>query len=657
MTDDELQGIVARAISDAEDYDETAIKPRRERLQRYYKGEPFAGDHGITEKDGQSQFVSRDVHDTVHAILPSLIDAALGPERLVEFVPRRPEGQAAAEQATDYVNYLIREENDGFGVLYAAIKDSLYQVGGVVQYGWDESPRVEFDEFSGLSPEQFQALFADPKNEILNPEQDEDGLISCEVRRTDKTGRFWLAAVPGGEFRIARDALRIDTASCVGRSWDRPVSDLVREGYDFDEMVELAGSKDDDSEKYERNNYGEDGETRDDPAMRLVAYHEYFIRVDFDGDGVAELRRICAAGPTHKVLSNKPANFAPFADFAADPTPHTFWGDCPGDAVAEIQRGKSQTIRLGFDSLVQNVHPRQWAVDGQVNMDDLLSSEIGGVVRVRSPGMVGEIPTGNSSSMVMPFLAMLDEVKENRTGQSKASAGLSADALQSTTRLAAEMTREGAQRRVKLILRSIAERGLKALFKGALRTVHRHQDPGKLVQLRGEWVDINPAVWDPTMEVKVNPAVGNGNVEEKQQFLQATLAIQKETMTSMGPQNPLTNFSLIYNTLADLARLHGKHVSHYFTQPPEGWQPQPPPPQPNPLVEAEKIKAEIKFKSDMAKIQSDADFDRDKLIVSSVNEAIKNGLPAELLGAYAAQVADFINRPRVDMGTQMGAPQ
>jgi hypothetical protein len=290
-------------------------------------------------------------------------------------------------------------------------------------------------------------------------------------------------------------------------------------------------------------------------------------------------------------------------------------------------------------------------------MDDLLSSEIGGVVRVRTPGAVGEIPTGNASSMVLPFLAMFDEVRENRTGQSKASAGLSADALQSTTRLAAEMTREGAQRRVKLILRSIAERGLKALFKGALKIVHRHQDPGKIVRLRGEFVQIDPSTWDPTMDVSVNVGVGNGNIEEKQQFLQGVLAIQRETMQTMGPSNPLTNLALIHNTLADMARLHDKHVSHYFMQPDPNWQPPPPPTPPDPnaaLLEAEKIKAQAKFQSDMAKIAADRDADRDRMIVDAIKDGMKLGLPPQEIRNYAIAIAEIISAPRVDMGTQMG---
>jgi hypothetical protein len=271
--------------------------------------------------------------------------------------------------------------------------------------------------------------------------------------------------------------------------------------------------------------------------------------------------------------------------------------------------------------------------------------------------MVGEIPTGSASSMIMPFLMMLDEVKENRTGQSKASAGLSADALQSTTRLAAEMTREGAQRRVKLILRSIAERGLKALFKGALRIVNRHQDPGKLVELRGEWVAINPKLWDPAMEVKVNPAVGNGNIEEKQAFFQGVLQIQQTALKEMGPQNPLVTIKHVYNTLADMARLNGKHVSHFFSEPPPDWQPPPPqqPPDPNAaLLEAEKYKADKKHESDMAKLAADQDLARDKIVVDAIKEAIKLGLPADLLEAYAARITEFVTRPRMDMGTQMG---
>jgi hypothetical protein len=656
MTDDELQGIVARAIEDAEDYVQESVGEKRKHLTDYYDGKPFAGHYGITEKEGQSQFVSRDVHDTVHKILPSLIETFLGSERVVEFLPRRGDLEPLAKQATDYVNYIIREDNDGFSVLYAAIKDALYQIGGIIKYWWDETPVVEYDDYSGLSPDQFIALNV-PGVEILDAEQDEEaGLISCQVRRKLVNGRIRIAAVPPEEFSINRTAVNIATANDCWHSCEKTVSELVAMGYDEAEMLELAGNghDDDTGERYARNEYGDEGNERSDPGMRLVRYHEGYIRVDYDGDGIAELRQVCAAGPGKKILRNKPANYPQFVCLASDPTPHTFFGSCPGEAVMDIQRGKSQTMRLALDSMVQQVHPRTWAVDGQVNMDDLLSAEIGGVVRTRAPGMVGEIATGNSATMALGFLQHYNEVREERTGQSKASAGLDADSLQSTTKAAVEMTRQASQQRIKIIVRLLAEGGFKPLFKGILRLIHRHQDQARTVQLRGEYVAVDPRQYDPTMDVTVNVGMGAGNVDERRAFLMGTLQTQQTAFEKMGLQNPIVDMEGIYNTLDDLARLHDKQVSRYFKKPPPNWQPEPPQPQPNPLVEAEKIKAEFKFKADMAKLAADQDLERDKIVVDAVNEAIKLGLPADALEEYAMRITAFITRPRMDQGTQMG---
>jgi hypothetical protein len=660
MTGDELQGVVARAIEDAEDFIDGDIASERALLTRYYKGEPFNGDRGIQEVDGQSKFVSRDVHDVVQMILPSVMDVFFGSERVVEYVPRLPEQLPMAQQATDYVNYLIREDNDGFNIFYAALKDALVRKAGFIKYWWDESTEVEGCDYSGVTPDDLMALASTlgPDDDVVDPEQDEEtGKLSFSVIKKHKRGRLKVAAIPPEEFLINRKAATIGDADDAWHRTTKTVSELVAMGYDREEIEELSGNGDDvgnDEERVARNEDASEDDGRDDAAMRPVKYWEGYIRLDYDGDGIAELRHVCCAGEEKKVLRNSYAKRAQFIDLATDPEPHTFFGGCPGEDVADLQAVKSQVLRLANDSMVQEVHPRLFAVDGQVNMDDLLSGDIGQPVRVRAPGMVGQIPTGNSAPTALTFAQFYDEVRENRTGQSKASAGMDADALQSTTRAAVEMTRQSAQQRVKMMVRILAERGFKALFKGILELIHRHQDEQRIVMLRGQFVPIDPRQYDPNMAVSVNVGLGFGNVEQKQAYLMGTLGVQRETMQAMGPGNPLVGIDNIYNTLDDLGRLNEQTTSRYFKRPDPNWQPPKPDPQPNPIVEAEKIKATIKAQTDMAKLKADQDFQRDKLVVDAVKDAIGKGMDVTMIQQYAEAIKQVIGAPRTDMGTQMG---
>lgn len=655
MTEDELKGIVLSAAQDAEDYAESVIGPERAELTRYYKGEPF-GD----EKEGQSAFVSRDVADTVAKVMPSVMRTFFGSERVVSFSARSMEDIAKAEQATDYINHIVTEDNDGFRIFFCAVKDALTRKGGFIKWWWDDSEEVRGTTYSGLDPMTFAALAAEPGVEVSEQTTAPDGTISCELRRKVKVNRARIAAIPPEEFIIARDATCIDDASIVGHVCERTVSDLVAMGYDQKEMLDLAdaGSSDSD-EKTARNEFGEDGDARTDPAMRRLKYRELYVRVDFDGDGVAELRKICMVGEAGRVVHNKIANMAQICDLAADPEPHTFYGGCPGESVKDIQRVKSQIIRLALDSMVQEVHPREWAVEGQVNMSDLMAAEVGGVVRVRAPGMVGHIQTGNAAPMALQFSAFFDDVKESRTGQSKASAGLAADSLQSTTRAGVEMTREASNDRKDLIVRLFAH-GFKRLGKGLLRLVAERQDKPRVVRLRNEYVSVDPRSWDVTMDMSTNMGLGLGNVEETTAFLQGTLAAQQAAMEKLGPGNPLVSFAQIYNTLDDLARLHGKQVSRYFLKPDPNWKPPAPPPQPDPnaaLLQAEQYKADKKAQTDLARIKADADAERDKLLVQALTKVIELGATPESLPTWGQFINQTITAPRVDAGTQIQGVQ
>jgi hypothetical protein len=120
MDDDELQGIVGKEIDDAIDFIDNWISPIRATATEYYRGEPFGN-----EEEGRSQVVSMDVRDTVQAIMPSLMRIFHGTDRTVEYAPQGPEDVAAAKQATEYANYIINRDNNGFLHVHAAFKDAL----------------------------------------------------------------------------------------------------------------------------------------------------------------------------------------------------------------------------------------------------------------------------------------------------------------------------------------------------------------------------------------------------------------------------------------------------------------------------------------------------------------------------------------------------
>jgi len=637
MSEEELQGVVSSEIYDAISFIDDDIGGNRALATEYYYGLPFGN-----EEDGRSQVVSMDVRDTVQGILPSLMRIFFGPERVVEFAPQGPEDIASAEQATDYVDFIFKRDNPGFKILHSAFKDALVRKVGIVKYWWDESVEVKAESFSMLDEQTMMFLTQDPDIEISAvreypiPGMAEQNLAQgimtpppmmydVEIKRRIKSGKVKIEALPPEEFLIDRRAKSIDEATFVGHRTMKTVSDLVAMGYDYDEMVEVAGNGNDfdNNEEYTaRNPFAVISTANNgDPSSKSVLYIEGYLKVDFDGDGIAEMRRICTVGTGNKVMRNEIVAERQFADFCPDPEPHTFFGMCPADVVMDIQRIKSSVQRGILDSLAQAINPRTAIVEGQANMDDVLNTEVGAVIRMRAPGMVQPFTTPFVGQAAFPMLDYLDDIKQTRTGISKAASGLDADALQSTTKAAVSATVNAAHQHIEMIARTFAETGLRKLFTGILKLVIENQDKARMIRLRNTFVPIDPRSWDANMDVIVNVGVGDGTLEDRINILNQVAMRQEMILKETGVNNPVVSLPQYTNTLSKLLQLAGiKDSQNYFNQLPVDFQ-LPPPPEPK--LTPEEMLAQVQVQSIQADIEKKAaelDLERQKMIMSDDRE-------------------------------------
>ena len=302
-----------------------------------------------------------------------------------------------------------------------------------------------------------------------------------------------------------------------------------------------------------------------DPSMRRILYVESWVRIDKDGDGIAELRKVCSIGNSHHILHDEIATDVPFAFFCPDPEPHMIIGQSIADQTMDLQQIKSSIVRNTMDSLAQVIHPRTVVVEGQVNIDDVMNNETGAIIRARAPGMVQPLAEPFVGQAAMPLISYMDQIRAQRTGISQASQGLDPDVLQSTTKAAVTATVQGAQERIELIARLFAENGMTRLFKGLLKMVCRHQDKPRVVKLRGQWVTVDPRYWDADLDVQVNVGLGHGTDTDKMGFLMQIAQKQEQIMQTLGPANPLADVSRYRNTLAQICTLAGfKDATRYF---------------------------------------------------------------------------------------------
>ena len=582
MDDYQLSTIVSSEITDALNHFDSEYSQERIRAMDFYMGEPLGN-----EVEGRSSVVSTEVADTVEAIMPNLMRVFTANDKYVRFNARTSEDVEKAEQVSDYVNYIINHDNEGYKTLYNWFKDALLFRLGVVKYYYEEQEEVDEEEYNDLSEDELAMLLANPDVEVIEQNEtvtesylDEAGELvplastyDLSVRVTKRSGKIKIVNVPPEEFLVNRRATSLEDAYFVCHRTTMTVSDLVAMGYDREEVEAHAGISDLDVDE-ERTNRFQDteavtGTDAADPTLREVVYYECIAKIDYDGDGIAERRRICAIGSNGShILHNEPFDHIPFAVVTPILMPHRLIGRSIYDMTEDLQVIKSTLLRQYLDSVYTSTLPRMGVVEGQVNIDDVLDGTAGGIIRMRQPGMVQPFSGSPVGGEVRPLMDYLDEIKEQRTGMSKASQGLDANALQSTTASAISATVRGAQVKQESYARTMAETGMKSLFKGILHLVTKYDNKPRVVRLRNNFVPIDPREWTSEFDVVVQVGLGTADDEQKIAFLTQIAGKQEQILMQMGVNNPVVSMGQYVNTLRSIAEIGGfKDADQFFNSP------------------------------------------------------------------------------------------
>jgi len=437
------------------------------------------------------------------------------------------------------------------------------------------------------------------------------------VKKIDKKGSVKVENVPPEEFLISKKARRIADAPFVAHRRLTTRSELISMGFDADEIDALP-AYDDLTFTPERVARFPNGEQPDDPSldtsMDEIETFECYIRTDYDEDGIAELRRVFYAGGT--ILENEEADFIPFCSVCPIPMPHKFFGHSLADRVVDIQKIKTTITRQMLDNLYLSNNARMAVVDGQVNLDDMLTVTPGGIVRVKNNAAITPLAVPLVAGQAFPMLAYMDEVQQKRTGVTNASQGLDPNILQNATATAVAMVQNAGAAKVELIARIFAETGVKDLFKSILHLVCKYQDKERIVRMRGKFVSIDPREWSNEYDLTVNVGLGTGNREQQMAMVAAILQKQEQILAQMGMANPLVSPSQYRNTLGRFIESAGfKDTNEFFREiTPEMEQQmlQPQQPQPDPAMAALMQQAQAQIEIDRAKALNDIEIAKGK---------------------------------------------
>ena len=601
ITEDELVARIDQEITDSLGYgDEVSLQ--RERAMEYYYGEPFGN-----EVEGRSQFIDSTVQDTIEWIKPTLMRIFASGDQMVTFNPVGPEDVDSAKQATDYINHIFMKDNPGWEILYAWFTDALLQKNGIVKVWWDESEEWNREEYKGLDEMELQSLISDPRVEVIehtSPGTELDGSYSegeseghhVVISRDMSKGRVHVENVPPDEFLISRASKAIQDARFTCHRVKKTLTEL-REIYGDLDPEDLTGGIYGDHEfsgeresRYVFDNSGSAGFNNETPfgsddSLSEYWLHECFMRVDFDGDGIAELRKVCLVGST--VLANEEIDRIPFVSLTPIRIPHKFFGLSVADLTMDLQLIKSTLMRNLMDNMYNQNFGRYAVLEGQANLDDLLTQRPGGIVRVKSPNAVMPLATPPLQNYSFQMLQYLDSIRESRSGVSSSTQGLNEDALKShTTATAVAQVMTAAQARVELIARNFAETGVKELMNVIYELVQKNQDKQRVVLLSNQWVPVRPDMWRDKMDCSVSVGLGHGNRD--QQLMHLSSMLQFATQAMSGGLSIVTEQNL-YNMGAALIKNMGfQNVQDFLTDPAQA------PQKPNPDQDIKQSELQLK---------------------------------------------------------------
>jgi hypothetical protein len=684
LTDKDLLAIIKSHRRDSLGVKDGDLSSQRAAALDHYYGRPYGN-----EQEGRSQVVSRDLAEAVDWALPGIVRVFASSGALGEFDAVGPEDEEQAQQETDYTNQVIMKDNAGFVILHDVVKDTLLLKNGYVKHYWHVDEKIEEEEYSGLSIDALAKLDADLKAEGAEIEikEHEERMIDIggqlmpvfdvRLKITRKKGRVCIEAVPPEEVRVSK--------RCRGSLQDSPFvehvthktrSDLIEMGMprEFVKDLPAYSERENSEESYSRDSLDDEtddfGASSADRSMDDIEYCEAYLRVDWDGDGVAELRKVVTVAdkiPPGKYW-NEPIEAVPMTGFVAKRMPHRHVGESLDDELSDLQEIKTVLMRQMLDNIYLT-NTNQWLVNERVNISDFLQSMPGGIKRVQGMEPVsGSAEAVNTTPIVghiLPVVDYIDNLKESRTGISKASTGLDPDILKQSTKGAFLENLNRASQKIEMITRLLAETGVKEMFLQTHSLLVRHQDRSRVVKMRGKYVEVNPQEWRDRTDLTARVGLGTGNEEEKREklMLVATLAEKIAAMGLVGPDQA-------YNLFSDLVKTMGFDMPEKYAMDPAGDEfakaQQGKKPPVNPLAEVEQIKGQVAIQRETMKLQHDASVEQTKqskdfllqfleMRVSQVEQAAERR-SREAIEAAKLEMQAFLSSMRVDLGQPgMGA--
>jgi hypothetical protein len=647
MDDTRLLSIINAHREDAYGAEDSELTNERAKSLDHYYGRPY-GD----EEEGQSQVVSRTLREVVEWVKPALIKIFTQSGNLVEFKPVGPDDEEAAQQESDVVNHVIMDMNNGVMLLLALFHDGLLLKNSYCKHYIEESEKITERTFSGLSDDELlytmQELQEDKEAEITEQEFVEGEGYSIRVKLTETVKKVIVEAAPTEEIRVSRKCKgSLQTSLFTEHVTTKIRTELIEMGMDAEFVNNLPAYNDDDEneEQAHARDTVEDeytGSSSYDISTDEIEYCEAFIQVDYDDDKKAELRRVVTVAnkiPPGKEW-NQVVDSVAITGLTPKPVPHRHIGESMDDDLDDLQ----QILTVLKRQLLNNtyrINSTEKVINKRVNVGDAMRHIAGNIVRVDDDEPVqGSVMYQKPESIIGDLLPAIELIKsdvEERSGVNEISTNLDPNVLKEVNNTAYLEGVSRASQKVELMARMFAE-GIKEIAYQVHGLLREHQDKPMTLQLRGEYVSVNPTDWQERTDVRPRVGLGTGSEEEKRLKLSA-VSVEQEKAASAGLVGP----QQVYNLFEDMAESLGVGMPSRYVMQPDSEEhqqfmaQQAQQQESNPLAEAEMVKGQANQQIEQIRQQSKQQIEAFKNNSNQQMEAFKEQSKQEI-ELYKAQV-------------------
>lgn len=586
VTDEELVSMVEQGIMNSVGDFLNSSDLARERQKSTYEYGMMPQGHLAPQ--GVSQIVSSDTVEAIEGYLAIIAELMFNNNKLARFIPvgPNPNDYHQAKVASDLVNYTIFKQNPGWEVLNTWVKSALLWKNSIVRWEFIEDFDYSFEEYDSISQENLDILLADDELEVLGNLKYEQELVSNEetgnaeyatvykdvrLKRKHNKTRIHIKNVHPESFRITRDSHSLDDAAFVGIQVDMTRSEIRKFYPDMADKIDwdqIGDGSPDWATKYTEEQaarkrlVGEEywigsnsREIFPSEANRQLTVVECWLRVDRDGDGIAELKHFIIAGST--ILLEEDCESVPLATLCPFEVPHEFFGLSVSDMIRPSTMATTAIMRGFVENVYLTNYSPKLADPNVVDFSALQNMKPKQIIATSgSPqNAVAALTPDTISQGTVPLLELLQQHKEQATGLSKAAQGLN-DTLYVSGNSDEKMARaqSAAQLRIQYMARRFSETGFTRLVNGVYKLL-RTKMQGKTAKYYDQnnfFKSVDPSTLPDHMLMMIDADVGensNTNVIKKMELIGTKLIPALIQAGAGGAVNPQAAVRIACKTL------------------------------------------------------------------------------------------------------------